>query len=196
MKKMKNFAAVIFLFCLGTSSVYAKEKPSTIIKQSITIDAPINKAWQILGPEFADAYKWASSVNHSEAKNNQSVNGSTCSERGCNISGMGNIKEKILSYSDTGHMLSYQVTEGMPSMVKHMTNTWKLIDLGDGKTKLEMQMEMKTGGMMGVMMKGMMRKKMTKMSNEVVEEFKYYVETGKPHPRKIKAAKKFAGKKK
>lgn len=194
MKTTEILSLTVSLYLMGSSVAYAKDKPSTIIKQSITIDAPINKVWQILGPEFPDAYKWASSVNHSEAKNNQSVNGSTCSERGCNISGMGNIKEKILSYSDTEHVLSYQVIEGMPSMVKYMSNTWKLIDLGNGKTKLEMQMEMKTGGIMGAMMKGMMRKKMTKMSNEVVEEFKYYVEMGNPHTRKLKAAEKFARK--
>ncbi|MBI2281200.1 MAG: SRPBCC family protein, partial [Bacteroidetes bacterium] len=69
-------------------------------------------------------------------------------------------------------------------------------DLGNGTIKLEMQMEIKIGGMMGAMMKGMMKKKMSNLSAEVTEEFKYYVETGKPHPRKIKAAEKYAKKKK
>lgn len=105
MKTTEILSLAVSFYLMGSSVVHAKDKPSTIIKQSVTIDAPINKAWQILGPQFPDAYKWASSVNHSEAKNKQSVNGSTCSESGCNISGMGNIKEKILSYSDTEHIL-------------------------------------------------------------------------------------------
>jgi len=32
------------------------------------INKNIATAWRILGPEFADAYKWASVVNHSESK--------------------------------------------------------------------------------------------------------------------------------
>ncbi|MBX2901655.1 MAG: SRPBCC family protein [Cyclobacteriaceae bacterium] len=184
----------LFLFVQTVSP--AKDKPAATIKQTIILDVDINKAWQILGPEFPDAYKWAASVNHSVANDHNSVNGSTCSERGCNISGFGEVKEKVLEYSDAEHILVYEVTEGLPSMVKYMANRWELTDLGNGKTKLVMQMEMKTGGMMGAMMKGMMKKKMTKMSAEVVEEFKYFVETGSPHARKVKAAEKFSKKSK
>lgn len=185
-KNSIQFIAIIVILFNGFA-LYAKDKAPIMIKQELIINAPTQKAWQVLGPEFADAYKWASSLKHSEARNHESMNGSTCTERGCNVSGMGNIKEKILQYSDTEHLLSYQVYEGMPKMVKYAVNTWKLTDLGNGTTKLEMQIEMKVGGFMGSMMKGMMRKKMTKMSKLVAEEFQYYVENGKPHPRKLKS---------
>lgn len=187
---MKLLTIGFALVGMGVGAIFAKDKPATIIKQGISINAPISKAWQVLGPEFPDAYKWASSVQHSEAKDDQSLNGSSTTERGCNISGMGAIREKLLAYSDKEYLLSYEVAEGAPSMVKYLSNTWKLVDLGNGKTRLEMQMEMKTGGLMGAMMKGMMRKKMTKMSAQIVEEFKYYVEQGQPHPRKVAAAEK------
>lgn len=42
---------------------------------------------------------------------------------------------------------------------------------------------------MGWMMNGMMKRKMTKLSSQISEEFKYYVEKGMPHPQKIKAMK-------
>lgn len=189
MVNLKLTGAFIAAILISLGS-FAKDKPSTIITQELIINAPIEKAWQILGHEFADANKWASSIKHSQANNNESVNGSSCSERGCDISGMGQIKEKVLEYSDANHILYYQVTEGTPSMVKYMTNYWKLTSTSDGKTKLEMKMEMKTGGLMGAMMKGMMKKKMEKMSQEVTEELKYYIEKGEPHSRKIKAMKK------
>jgi carbon monoxide dehydrogenase subunit G len=79
------------------------------------------------------------------------------------------------------------VKEGMPKMVRQMSNNWKLSSTADGKTKLDMRMEMSTGGLMGAMMKGMMKKKMTKMSAQIAEEFKYFVEMGSPHPNKLKA---------
>lgn len=159
------------------------DKPSTIIKKEITINTTVDKAWQVLGTEFADAYKWASSITHSQANDNTSFNGSTCSERGCDVTGIGSIKEKILEYSDAEHVLSYEVYEGMPKMVTYMTNNWKLTSAGSDKVKLEMRMEMKTGGFMGWMMKGMMKKKMSKTADQIIEEFKYYVENGNPHPR-------------
>ncbi len=188
-KKSIQFIAFIAILFNGFG-LYAKDNAPIIIKHELIINASIVKTWQVLGPEFADAYKWASSIKHSEARNIETINGSTCTERGCSVSGMGNIKEKILHYSETEHTLSYQVYEGMPKMVKYAANTWKLTDLGNGTTKLEMQIEMKAGGLMGSMMKGMMRKKMTKMSKQITEEFKYYVENGNPHPRKIKSTNK------
>lgn len=188
--KLKIFSIAIIATLFSSTSVFAKDKAPTIIKQELIIDASIDMAWLVLGPQFADAYKWASSIKHSEARDNKSINGSTCSERGCNVKGIGDIKEKLLQYSEAEHSLSYQVYEGMPKMVKYAVNNWKLISTPDGKTKLEMQIEMKTGGMMGKMMKGTMKRKMTKLSKEVAEEFKYFVETERPHPRKIKATSK------
>ncbi len=100
------------------------------------------------------------------------------------------IKEKITEYSETEHVLSYDVYDGMPSMVRHMNNYWELTKLGNGSVKLEMRMTMKIGGIMGAMMKGMMKKKMSKTADQIIEEFKYFTETGNPHPRVAKANQK------
>lgn len=182
-----SFVLLVFIFSIN---VKAYNKAPKIIYQEIIIEASIEKAWEVLGPQFEDAHKWASSIKHSESLNDESLNGSTCTERGCTVKGMGDIKEKLLTYSSKNHSLSYQVHEGMPSMVKYATNHWQLFDLGNGKTKFKMKIEMKTQGFMGWLMGGMMKKKMTKLSSDVIEEFRYYVETGKPHPNKVKALKK------
>lgn len=178
---------------LMSTVLSAKGKKAAVISNEFMINAPIEQAWAVLGPGFEDAYKWAASVNHSEAKDHQSFNGSSCTERGCNVAGIGNILEKLLQYSATDHIISYQIYEGMPKMVKYASNTWKLTDAGGGKTKLEMTVEIKTGGLMGTLMHGMMVKKMKTLSKFTGEEFKYYVETNSPHERKLKAMKK-AGK--
>ena len=190
MKNLKSTITLIMILLTTLSSFAKKDKPPVIITKQIILNTTIEKAWKILGPEFADAHKWASSIKHSQANDTKSFNGSTCSERGCDVSGIGNIKEKITEYSDTEHVLSYDVYEGMPSMVRHMNNYWKLTDLGNGSVKLEMKMTMKIGGMMGAMMKGMMKKKMSKTADQIMEEFKYYTENGAPHPRVVKANKK------
>lgn len=162
-----------------------------IIEKEIIINKGIETAWQVLGPQFADAYKWASAVNHSEGKG-PGIHGATCSERGCSTS-IGKLKEKILQYSDGNHLLSYQAVEGMPSMIKQATNTWQLSSIGQHTTKLQIEMKFLIGGFLGIMMKPIMRMQLSKMGKEMTEEFKYYVENGQPHPRKVKAMKKYRG---
>jgi len=190
MKKSKSTITLIMILLTTLSSFAKKEKEPVIITKKTILNTTIEKAWKVLGPEFSEAYKWASSIKHSQANDTKSFNGSSCSERGCDVSDIGSIKEKITEYSETEHVLSYDVYDGMPSMVRHMNNYWKLIDLGNGNVKLEMKMTMKIGGMMGAMMKGMMKKKMSKTADQIIEEFKYYAETGNPHPRVVKANKK------
>ncbi len=161
-----------------------------VIEREITINSSIKKAWQVLGPEFANAYKWGSAINHSEGSGT-GINGATCSHRGCDVSGMGKIKEEIIKYSEDNHLLSYQINEGMPSMVKYATNTWQLTEIAPKKTILKMKMELTVGGLIGLIMKPMMKMKMGKMATNTADDFKHYVETDKPHPRKIKAIKKY-----
>ena len=95
-----------------------------ISTKEITINNNIEKAWKLLGTEFSDAHKWASVIKHSECSGAE-FNGATCSERGCSTT-MGGLKEKLLSFSNENHSLSYHVYNGMPSIVKHMVNCWKL----------------------------------------------------------------------
>lgn len=51
-------------------------------------------------------------------------------------------------------------------------------------------MDLVIGGFIGTIMKPMMKMQMSGMGNQFLEEFKYYVEKGNPHPRKLKASKK------
>lgn len=160
------------------------------IEKEITINKNIESAWKVLGHKFTDVHKWASAVNHSEGKGN-GINGAACSERGCDIAGMGKTQEKLIEFSNDKHLLSYIVPEGMPSMIKRATNTWQLISVGTDKSKLHMEMNFTFGGIMGRIIQPMMKMMMSKMGNQMVEEFKYYVENGEAHPRKIKAMKKY-----
>lgn len=69
-----------------------------------------------------------------------------------------------------------------------MASTWKLIELANRNTQLEITIELKTGGFIGAVFKGALKKKISKLYSETAEEFKYYLENGQPYPRKTKAA--------
>lgn len=193
MHKKIFFAVIISFAMLANVNLYGQSHKInlTIVKQ-IAISADISKSWRVLGPEFADAYKWASTVNKSEGKGGL-INGEIFSERVC-LTPMGTLKEKILEYSVENHLLSYQF-EGMPKMVRFAKNTWQLTSSGSNKTNLSLKMEMEIGGI-GKLMKPMIKMKMAKMAGHTIEEFKYYVENGQPHPRKLNAANKYIKKQK
>ena len=159
-----------------------------VIKKEIIIHSDIEKCWNVLGKDFANVHKWASVVKHSEGSGD-SFNGASCSERGCNVKGMGALKEKLINYSDDTHSFKYEITEGLPSMAKEGTSSWKLTTISTDKTNLMMEMNMDISGFIGTIMKPLMKMKMGSMVNQLLEEFKYYVEKGSPHPRKIKTLK-------
>ena len=159
-----------------------------VIEKEIIVNKDIKDAWKVLGVEFANASKWASAVNHSEGSG-EKFNDSACSERGCSTT-MGSIKEKLYEFSNEKYLLAYEIAEGMPSMVKYATNTWKLIEVGENKCKLQIKMDIRMGGFFGSLLQPVMKLQMSKIGNHLVEDFAYYVENGTPHPRKLKAQKK------
>lgn len=154
-----------------------------VIEKEILINKSIRDAWKVLGVDFANASKWASAVSHSEGSGDK-FKGSTCSERGCSTT-MGSIKEKLYEFSNEKYLLAYEVAEGMPSMVKYATNTWKLVEIGENKCKLQIKMDIKMGGFFGSLLQPIMKMQMSKIGNHLVEDFAYYVENGTPHPRKL-----------
>lgn len=153
-----------------------------IIEKEILIEKSIEEAWEVLGLDFAGAYKWASAVNHSEAVGDN-FNGTVCTERGCSTT-MGGIKERLLAFSNDDYSLKYEVVEGKPQMIAYATNSWKLSVIEPHKCVLNIKMEIITKGFWGSFLQPILKIKMASMGQDFVEDFKYYVENKKPHPRK------------
>ena len=160
-----------------------------VIEKEIIVNKNIAQAWKVLGTDFAKAHIWASPLSHSEGSGSK-FNGSECNERSCEIKGMGKTREKLLQFSTNNYSLSYVVEEGMPSVVKYATNSWQLMPIGQDQSKLKMRMDITLGGLIGTLIQPMMRIMMSKMGNTLLEDFKYYVENGQPHPRKVNAMQK------
>ncbi|WP_425236136.1 SRPBCC family protein [Ulvibacterium sp.] len=162
------------------------------IKRKILVNRPMMECWEVLGNQYSQIHKWASPVNHSEGDNKQGLNGATCDVRGCNVDGMGNISEKLLEFDPLNHFLSYEIITGLPSMMKSGKNSWKLRSKHGDQTELEMLAHIEPKGIIGNLMKPMIKLQFNKMAKTLVEDFKYYVENNQPHPRKVKAAEKYA----
>ena len=81
-----------------------------IIEKVVIIETSIERAWQVLGPEFAHAQRWASAVNHSEGSGPE-FNGAACSERGCATT-IGQLKEKLIEYNPAQHTWRMKFRKG------------------------------------------------------------------------------------
>ena len=157
-----------------------KEPKGFKVSREITIDVSSATLWNMIGPEFENAYVWASSVDHSVGGGQPEFDGATCSERFCDVNakGFSKISERLTIYSDEDMNLAYAVTEGMPGFITHAENNWKVVPLGENRSKLVMKADFRLKGLMGSLMKGMMKSKMEKLLDTVLNDAKVYAETG------------------
>lgn len=70
------------------------------------------------------------------------------------------------------------VNEGMPGFVTKAANEWTVVPLSEYQSKLVMKAEFGSKGLMGALMRGMMKKKMSKTLDTVLNDTKIYAEIG------------------
>ncbi len=150
------------------------------IQKEIIINVPSDSLWDFIGPGFIEVYKWSSNVDHAEGSGISEFAGAVCSERYCdvNVKGFNKISERLIKYDQNKQHLAYEVTEGMPSFVTHASNEWSVHILNANQSKLRMQANFRSKGILGILMNGLMKKKMNETLETVLKDAKIYLETG------------------
>jgi len=98
--------------------------------QALVIDAGADRVWGLLR-QLDDVDKYSSTIDKVEFTGKNGVGG----ERVCtSANGKGFFKEKIVAFDDRFRTYSYSLMEGVP--VKGMVNTFKVVNLGYGKSAL------------------------------------------------------------
>lgn len=156
------------------------------ITEEIIIESPIGLCWRVMGNQFTKVHLWSSTVYHATGDGKKGLNGAQCDIRGCEVQGLGNISEKLTRYDPVNHILSYEVISGLPRILKSARNTWKLLPIDTNTTKLQIQGELEVKGVLGHLIKPILRLQFGAISSKTVEDFKYYVEFRSPHPRKVR----------
>lgn len=157
------------------------------ISKTIIIDAPAEKVWDILGPNYTNAGDWASSVYASHARpGTPKVAAAPVAGRVCQTS-LGPFTETIEAFDDLRRHVAYSATgDKMPGFVRRLVNSWTIHPSGN-KSKVDMELNADIAFPFNILMGPMMRSQFGKVLREATEELKHYAETGKPHPRKVKA---------
>lgn len=160
------------------------------LRREVLVRKNVDHVWELLGSQFGDAYKWASTLLHSEARGAPHKNPASYSNRTCETT-QGSITEVVNLFDPHKHVLEYEVTEGFPSFIALGRNHWSLSPV-DGGTLVRMHLTLTTKGLLGVVMNPMVRMQMGKLTTTVINDFKHYAETGMPSPTKAKEIAKYA----
>ncbi|WP_338764463.1 SRPBCC family protein [Bernardetia sp. ABR2-2B] len=156
------------------------------IQKQIEINASAKEVWNILANDYENVGKWATIIPESAARKDHAgkVAGRTCS------SSYGDVQEMITEFDEKNMQYAYKA-DGLSAMFKEGGNVWNVKSKGENTSLVTMNLKMKMNPVMGLLMGWMIKPKMNKDTTLLMEDLKYYVETGNPHPRKIKSVEKW-----
>ena len=158
------------------------------LKKEINVNASADKAWKVAAHDFDRIDGWMSEVPHSSAISGVSkVKHAPMVGRTCDV-GFAKVDETFTQYDEEKKVFTFEIT-GMPKMMfKKAVARWSVDELGPNKSVLNVESKAQFAPL-GVVLSPFMKWKMDNLTDKITEEFKYYVENGKPHPRKLKAIK-------
>ncbi len=162
------------------------------VSRSIDIDAPIDQAWRIAAHDFDQISRWASLVSSSSAAQGSApgpggpeMTGRVCQTR------FGASSETFTAYDEQARTFTYAAeAEGQPGFIQEAFNTWALEPTGRQSCRLTMTIDMRLNRGFNTIMKLPMTVQMRRLLDLNLEELRYFIETGLPHPRKVAAMEK------
>ena len=172
------------------------------VQMSRTVDAPIERVWEIVADRYVDAGAWASAVYASSARPGAPVApGAPAMGRVCQTS-LGAFTETIEAWDPAARMLTYSATgDRMPGFVRNLRNTWTLAPLGGGRTEARVALSADIAFPFNVLMGWLMKRQFRSAIGDTLDDLAAYAETGQvsarkgaaDRPEKARAARAAAG---
>lgn len=156
------------------------------ITRYIIINAPVEKVWQVVAHDFDKVDEWSSGVSLSDvAEVTSSIDEADMAGRMC-LTAYGKCYEIFESYDEQRHTFTYKAQfEKSPPGVKSARNTWRVEEISNSQTRFTMSVNTELNLIPGLLLQIPMRLQIPRVLNMNLEEAKHFIETGKPHPRKL-----------
>ena len=156
--------------------------------KQITVNAPAEKVWEVLGRDFANIGVWSTAVSNSVANDKLAiVNNSPVGGRYCDTS-FGKISEEFTAFDDDKKTFSFKGVFDS-KMFTSVINTSGLRTIDENTTEVSFGPNIQLS-FIGTLMYPMIRMMLGKAVDVILEDLKYFVENGKPSPKKLAAQKK------
>ena len=151
------------------------------IIQSLEVRSSTEKAWEIIGPGFINISNWGRGILRSWNNDNvkPSFEGAPAGGRYCELIGFGTFDEKIIHYSEREREISWSATgEKLPKFVSGLQNELKVERIDDHTCRLTSHISASLNGIMGLLMRSLMKKNFTRQIKGFLNDWKIYAETG------------------
>ena len=155
------------------------------IVKKLLIAKPVEEVWEVLGNQFGEIDRWASLISHSEVSGVPKLPGVDYSIRSTKTTS-GDTQQELTGFNPQKHSISYKSISGTPAIIKQVNAHWRLENSGENSTHLVLDFTVEMKGM-GFLVTPLVKIKMGKVGDVLLDDFKYYLENGKPHQRKITA---------
>jgi len=156
----------------------------------VEIEKPIDQVWKIMAKDFDLASVWMASVYRSYAKSegllvkNAPMKGRICHLSSSDTKNM--VDEAIIEFDEMGHIFRFEVVPfNMPAIFPFRKNNIMITmtDLEGGRTRMRWELDVNLR-LAGFLLYPLVRFGLSKGIDNIIDELKFYVENGHPHPRK------------
>ena len=156
-----------------------------IIKE-LSVAKPIEEVWEVLGNQFGKIDNWASIISHSEVSGSSKIPGVDYSIRSTKTTS-GDTQQELTGFNPDQHTISYKSISGTPPIIKQVHAHWSLTKKDANNTHLVLDFVAEMKGL-GFILAPVAKIKLGKVGDVLLDDLKYYVENGQPHPRKVAAS--------
>jgi Polyketide cyclase / dehydrase and lipid transport len=167
------------------------ERNTMKFTKSKTINAPVNRVWQVLAHEFSEIGSWSSAVASSLPSEGDGPGDAPISGRVCSTPGFGDLEETITHYSEEGRELTFEVN-GMPSFVTLARNESTVRPVGSDRSEVTFRTTMETNTV-GKIMGPVFALKINSTLSTLLDELATFVEQGELSMKKAKQLAKAKG---
>lgn len=150
------------------------------MEQQFDIKAPARTIWRVLAHEYQHMDRWCSlvksclSVTDGAVSNGHDVSGRICDQ----------VQENFVYYDDRAMCFGYQA-QHPPLLMRKAANSWRVQAIDDNRSRVFVAPEIDAHPVLALLIRPLIKL----MGQRVIEELIYYLEQGKPHPRKLKQLK-------
>jgi hypothetical protein len=172
--------------------VVGQRGPMPQLTTHLTIDAPADEVWQVIGPGFARIGEWATTIPASAAipapapaaatpvAPRAPVLGRTCST-GTRL--MPDITETLTDYDEDRRTLSYQAA-GLPAFITAARSTWTVTPAGETTCRVTVTGHFQTRGVLGLVGCWAILAQARHAARHLQADLRHYIKHGTPSPRK------------
>lgn len=182
-KKMLTLVGITLAVLLGLHLFASR---TLTFEEEVIVDRSAGEVWEVLGNQFTSPHLWATNFLTSKPGGDPKLPGLSYRHR-ATVTASGENWQELDSFDPSNYCLSYHISKGAPAIAAYASGRWKLTDLSEKSTKLNVEFVLQTKGLVGFLMSPIIGKKIGNASTKIVEEFQYYIENERAHPRKLAA---------